>query len=278
MLTADVNDKKNTFKVAFLTIMSIFIMGYLNALALNTYALGMMITPQTGNVIWMGIYAASGYWGYFLETVGLFFGFMGGAIFALFTQHLFRNKSTQFFWNWSFFIVPIVAYPFVMQYIVPPVAALFLLGFSAGATLGFFRKVYHMEINTSMATGNVRFLGIHFAGAFLKKNKKEISTFWIFFIAVFAFAFGAFFYGIFARIDVALAHDVYVGLGSPPGPMRYGYDVYERLTLGLGDLIYQSPYYYYRLPADGPNLVRTLALVAFCLMPYLFCPKHKKGE
>jgi len=272
MLTADSNDSKNTFKVAFLTMASIFIMGYLNALALNTHALGMMITPQTGNVIWMGIHAANGEWIYLLETLGLFFGFMGGAVFALFTQNLFKKKETQFFWNWTFFIVPIILYPFALQYVVPPVIALILLGFAAGATLGFFRKAYHMEINTSMATGNVRFLGLHFAQAFLHKktkgDKKEIKTFWIFFVAVFSFAFGAFFYVIFARIDAGMASDLTLRLGSAPGPFREEYAAVGRL------LPYGVNYdRLYPIPADGPNLIRAIALVAFCIIPYFFCPR-----
>ena len=277
MLTADSDDRKNTFKVAFLTMASIFIMGYLNALALNTHALGMMITPQTGNIIWMGIFAASGYWGYFFETVGLFFGFMGGAVFALFTQNLFKNKSTQFFWNWTFFVLPIVLFPLVMQYLVPPVVSLVFLGFAVGATLGFFRKAYHMEINTSMATGNVRFLGLHFAQAFLNKktkgDKKEIKTFWIFFAAVFSFAFGAFIYAVLARADVALAHDVNIGLGTAPGPWREGYDPVERLTLGMGGYAGLSS-----IHADGPNLVRTIGLWTICIIPYFFCPRIQKNK
>jgi uncharacterized membrane protein YoaK (UPF0700 family) len=277
MLTADSNDRKNTFRVAFLTMASIFVMGYLNALALNTYALGMMITPQTGNVIWMGIFAASGYWSYFVETLGLFFGFMGGAVFALFTQSLFKNKSTQFFWNWTFFALPIALYPVIFQYVIPPAVGLILLGFAAGATLGFFRKAYHMEINTSMATGNVRFLGLHFAQAFLHKktkgDKKEIKTFWIFFVAVFSFAFGAFFYAIFARVDVALAHNITIGVGNAPGPMREGYYALERLTLGIAHGGLENP-----LPADGPNLIRILALWAICIIPYFFCPKATAAE
>jgi len=275
MLTADSNDSKNTFKVAFLTMASIFIMGYLNALALNTHALGMMITPQTGNVIWMGIYAATGEWHYLLETLGLFFGFMGGAVFALFTQNLFKKKETQFFWNWTFFVVPIAIYPFALQYVVPPVVALILLGFAAGATLGFFRKAYHMEINTSMATGNVRFLGLHFAQAFLHKktkgDKKEIKTFWIFFVAVFSFAFGAFFYVIFARIDAGLASELNLRLGSAPGPLRSGYDAVGRIVGVSYDRAVP-------IPADGPNIVRAIALVAFCIIPYFFCPKVSAPE
>ena len=264
MLTADTADKKNTFKVAFLTIASIFVMGYLNALALNTNDLAMMITPQTGNIIWMGIHAAQGYWPEFFETIGLFIGFMGGAVFALFTQNLFKNKSNQFFWNWSFFVIPIALYPIIFQYFVHPVISLFVLGFAAGATLGFFRKVYHMEINTSMATGNVRFLGLHFAQAFFKKdtkgNKQEVRTFWIFFAAVFSFAFGAFLYVMLARVDFGLATDANLTLlGS--------YDGISRLTFGN----YVAP------PAAGTNIARVIGLIVICVIPYFFCPKYKKA-
>lgn len=273
MLTADSNDRANTFKVAFLTMASIFVMGYLNALALNTYDLGAMITPQTGNIIWMGIFAASGYWGYFFETLGLFFGFMGGAVFALFTQNLFKNKSTQFFWNWSFFVIPIAIYPILLQYLVHPVISFTVLGFAAGATLGFFRKAYHMEINTSMATGNVRFLGLHFAQAFLKKetkgDKKEIKTFWIFFVAVFSFAFGAFLYAMLARVDAQLATDLNLTLGTYYGGT-------ERLTLGLGEIWY-GRYGYYLPPTGSTNVARIVGLLAICVIPYFFCPKYKKA-
>ena len=204
MLTANSTDKKATFKVAFLTAASIFVMGYLNGLALNTEDLGVMITPQTGNVIWMGLNTAAGNWAGLVQNLGLFFGFMGGAVLALFTQNSFKNKTVQFFYNWTVFALPIVLYPFVLQYNVPPALSFLLLGLSAGAALGFFRKMYHMEINNAMATGNVRFLGLHFAGAFIKRNKKEVFTFWIFFICVFAFAGGAFLYAIFAAADVTI--------------------------------------------------------------------------
>ena len=274
MLTADTADKKNTFKVAFLTIASIFVMGYLNALALNTYDLAMMITPQTGNIIWMGIHAAQGYWPEFLETLGLFFGFMGGAVFALFTQNLFKNKSNQFFWNWSFFAIPVALYPIIFQYFVHPVISLLILGFAAGATLGFFRKVYHMEINTSMATGNVRFLGLHFAQAFFKKdtkgNKQEVRTFWIFFAAVFAFAFGAFLYVMLARVDAGLATDANLTLfGS--------YEGTSRLTLGTGEILYGRHRFGYSQPAGGTNIARVIGMIAICVIPYFFCPKYKKA-
>lgn len=288
MLTADPSDRKNTFKVAFLTGASIFVMGYLNALALNTYELGTMVTPQTGNVIWMGIFAASGYWEYFLQTLGLFLGFIGGAVFALFTQHLFRGRPTQFFWNWSFFALPIAAYPIFLQYVAPPAVSFAVLGFSAGAALGFFRKMYHLEINTSMATGNVRFLGLHFAQAFLKKKpagaKKdclEAKSFWLFFVAVFAFAFGAFSYVMLAKLDASLATglNLTIGDGEAFRTALEGRGGSNRLTMGLRGREYGSEYIQGALPRNSTNVARIAGLLFACAAPYFFCPKARKpGE
>ena len=300
MLTADPSDKKNTFKVAFLTSASIFVMGYLNALALNTYDTGAMITPQTGNVIWMGIFAASGYWWYFVQTLGLFFGFMGGAVFALYTQHLFKNKSTQFYWNWSFFAVPIMIYPILLMYTTPPWINFTVLGFSAGATLGFFRKMYHQEINTSMATGNVRFLGLFFAQALAKnsENKKEIKymgekkvkaenmeakSFWIFFVAVFAFAFGAFLYVMLARVDAALLYDTGLNVRLTLGNVETFRTWYDgdggtaRLTLGMRGLRGEEYMYLYGNPlANTGNFARVVGLLVISIIPFFFCPRATK--
>jgi len=182
-------------------------MGYLNALSLHTYDLDAMITAQTGNLVWMGINLGSGYWVALLENLGLLFGFMFGAVFALYTYKMFRNKQLQFFYNWTVFIVPIILYPLLFQYSAPPVISFLILGFAAGATLGFFRKIYHMEINTSMATANVRFMGLYFAKGFFKRDTRGSqgrATFFIFFIAVFAFVFGAFTYIMFSRMDIVV--------------------------------------------------------------------------
>jgi len=265
MLTADSADRVATFKVAFMTAASIFVMGYLNGLALNTNDLGVMVTPQTGNIIWLGLNAASGYWGYFLENLGLMFGFMGGAVFALFTQSLFKNKNCQFFFNWSVFALPVILYPLVLQYVVPPVLSFFVIGFASGAALGFFRKMYHMEINNAMATGNVRFLGLHFAGAFIKKNKKEVATFWVFFVCVLAFAAGAFLYATLARIDHNLGLQ---GSGSIIGIGDHSFRVL-RQTLGLGE---------YRIDIVSSNIARFIGLIVICIIPYFFCPKNTVAE
>jgi len=260
MLTADSADRSATFKVAFMTGASIFVLGYINALSLNTNDLGVMITPQTGNVIWMGLNLASGYWLYFFENLALFFGFMGGAIFALFTQSMFKNRLHQAYYNWSIFVIPVILYPLVMQYVISAVLSFFIIGFSSGAALGYFRKMYHMEINNAMATGNVRFLGLHFAGAFIKKNPKEVATFWIFFVCVFLFAAGAFLYAVLANIDYGLG---LTGDGTIIGIGEHSFRFF-RQTLGMGE---------YRVDIVTSNIARFAGLVVISIIPYFFCPK-----
>jgi len=265
MLTADSADRKNTFRVAFMTGASLLVMGYVNGMAQNTYDLGVMITPQTGNVIWMGLNAASGYWGLFFENLSLFFGFMSGAVLALYTQNVFKGRLNQARYNWTVFSLPVMLYFVVLQYFAPSFLSYFLLGIAMGAALGFFRKMYHMEINNAMATGNVRFLGIHFAGAFIKKNKKEVATFWVFFTCVFLFGFGAFLYATMAQLDYNLGINgsgYVIGLGDPEARLF-------RQTFGLGED---------RIKEASSNIARVIGALVICIVPYFFCPKNAVVE
>ena len=260
MLTADPADRSATFRVAFLTGASIFIMGYMNSYALNTYDLGLMLTPQSGNIIWLGIYAASGYWHLFFDSLGLFLGFIIGVIFALFTQDFFKNKTTQFYFNWSVFVLPFIAYPLFMQYVLPPIVSYLVLGFACGVGLGFFRKMYHLEINNAMATGNARFLGLSFAEAFLKKNKKEVVSFWIFFLCILLYVGGAFVYTKLAQADYHLGlagSGVLIGLGEQNIQSF-------RQTLGFGE---------HRIDVVSSNIVRYIGLLLICIIPSFFFPK-----
>jgi len=108
-----------------------------------------------------------------------------------------------------------------------------------------------MEINTSMATANVRFLGLAFAEGFFKKDtrgKHARATFWVFFAAVFAFALGAFVYVMFARIDNSLSTNAIIGL--------YRGARYCRLSE----------------QAIHTNVVTITGLIVMCVLPYFLCP------
>jgi len=193
-------EKRATFKVAFITGSTLFIMGYVNALALTTSQLGAMVTAQTGNVIWMGLNPAFGNWSAFLSNLALFFGFIFGCAFAYLNQTLIKNKTGQFFLAWALFALPVALYPFYMPHISSQVAFL-AMGLSAGFGCGFFRKLYHLEINNAMATGSVRFLGVWFSEVFIKGNKQSLFTLVLFILCVFLFGFGAFIYGLLFNLD-----------------------------------------------------------------------------
>jgi len=192
---------KAAFNTAFITAATIFIMGYMNGMALHTDQLRAMVTAQSGNVIWMGLNPAFGNWSAFGANLLLFFGFVFGCGFAIMTLDKFKKKMTQFAFNWSLFALPVALYPFYMAHINTHVAFL-LMGLSAGFGVGFFRRMYHIDqMNNAMATGSVRFVGVHFAGGFLKKNKDEIFTLWIFIVAVAMFSLGAFAFAIASNFD-----------------------------------------------------------------------------
>ena len=266
MLTADPANKVDTFKVAFMTCASLFVLGFMNAFALNTHDLGLMLTPQSGNVIWIGINAAAGYWPLFFDNLGLFFGFVFGVIFGFLTKECFKGSSIQPFFKWSMFILPVLIYPLLMQYVVPSILSFLVLGFACGVVLEFFRKLYHLEINNAMATGNVRFFGLAFAGAFIKRNKKEIVTFWLFLLCIVLYAGGAFVYTKLAQLDYNLGLQgggAIIGLGDHS--LRF-----FRHTLGFGE---------YRIDVVNSNIARIIGLFAICIIPYFFLPKaEKKAE
>jgi len=181
-------------KAAFVTYASIFIMGFINAFSMKLGPVGSAVTPQTGNVINIGINLANKNWEGLQINLMLFVGFIIGVIFSLLFVNALKNRTVQHVINWTIFALPIAFYPFYMQFLTKPIACL-VLGIASGAGLGFFRKIFHIDINNAMATGNVRFLGVWFAEAFIKRSrteKKEVFTFVIFLLAVFFFAFGAF--------------------------------------------------------------------------------------
>lgn len=277
------NDKKWPFKLAFVTLWSIFVMGFINGMSINSVYMGVPVTPQTGNIIWSGLFAAFGNWSAFGLTLILWGAFMLGAIIALYTGGLFKNPKAQFFYAWSTFTVPVLLHTLVFQYPFGNTATSFiLLGFASGAVLGFFRKIYHMDqVNTAMATGNARFVGLHLARIFSTKDaagkKKERLTFIIFFLAIFAFAFGSFIYGMTFRLDAYSATGDYQNYLQETSRFIGGLTSFGDLTLynyylshGFGDFGGQ-----HFTHSDGGFNFRNTALIVFCIIPYFFFPKGK---
>ena len=86
MTTLKVNMDKNTdkkwpLKLAFVTLWSIFVMGFINGMSINSVYMGVPVTPQTGNIIWMGLFPAFGNWWAFGQTLILWGAFMNPTTF-----------------------------------------------------------------------------------------------------------------------------------------------------------------------------------------------------
>lgn len=242
-------------KAAVSVFLALVIMGYMNAIAVHCNHLGAFVTPQTGNVLWMGYQLSQGNWSTFADNIMLFFGFIGGVIFSYLTQNRFKSKVTQHLFNWTFFAVPMALYPFVFQRVIHEWVTFYVMGFASGCGLGFFRKVFHLDINIAMATGNVRFLGLHFAKAFLQKNKAEVFSFILFLTCVCMFAFGSFLYGIIYQVDMAYGRVDYDTLS------QFVYVDYSRLYLTRVKLI-------------DTISITNFVLVGFCIVGYFLAPKN----
>ena len=249
-------EKRAAFNIAFVTVASVFIMGYVNAISISlardsaTYDwfLGAMITAQTGNLAWMGIRLASGQWAEFFVTVLLFLGFVIGNIYGYALKDKFKSKAVQFYFNWLSFVLPLVLFPFYFRFINTEIG-MFILGFAAGTALSCFRQLYHLDINNAMATGSARFFGVWLYEAFCKKVKadKAVFTFLLFTLLVVAFVGGAAVYTLFSQLGVMV---------SGVWPIIAG----------------QSPNFY----------VTELALIVICIIPMFFTPcavfVKEKGE
>jgi len=155
MTSENIEALKNTEarKAALSVFIALFIMGYINGLAVHCNHLGAFVTPQTGNVLWMGYQIALNHWDGLARNFALFLGFLGGVIFSFLTQNIFKNKKAQYFFNWTLFVVPIMLYPFFIQRIIHEWISFFVMGFASGCGLGYFRKVFHLEVNIAMAKG-----------------------------------------------------------------------------------------------------------------------------
>ena len=200
---------REMFKVACTVWASIFIMGFINAFSLSLirqyyyddWLLGAMLTPQTGNLVWMGKHLASGNWAGLLTTIMLFVGFGAGNIFGFYHKSKFADKRKQFFFSWTCFILPIIIFPVYMHFIGTNIA-MFIMGFAAGTGLSLFRQVYHLDVNNAMATGNARFMPLWFWRACIRRDRtadKEVFTFVLFTVCILSFVFGASLYTLASK-------------------------------------------------------------------------------
>ena len=183
------NHSINPIRLTILTCASAFILGYLNAHGL-LFNIGVMVSPQTGNLANMGVSLGQGDFPRLFDTLCIFGGFLLGCFIATALEGVFKNKKHELVMAWSIFALPIVGYYFFIDYL-PYRLIITMLSFISGVALCFFRMVGKLEINNSIVTGNMRFMSRALYEVIYKKDKSKYVRLISFTMVTFLFFFGA---------------------------------------------------------------------------------------
>jgi len=187
---------KNQVQLTLITGFSAFILGYINAHGV-LFDIGVMVSPQTGNLVNMAVSLSAGDSSRFLNTWLIFSGFFLGCMFSTWLVGKIKNKQREFFVTWSIFIGPIFLNWLFIDYVTPRMAMLGL-SFISGVGLCFFRKVGKLEINNNIVTGNMRFMGGALFEVLFRRDQSKVIVFWSFTLITFLFFLGALSVGFLA--------------------------------------------------------------------------------
>lgn len=161
----------NQKRMALITCFSTFILGYLNAHSI-VYSNGSLISPQTGNLITLGIKISMGKITELTNNFMLFIGFGIGCLVSIGIVKLVKNKRTEFFISWSIFSMSIWLNLLFMNSLSSYVR-IFILSFLSGIGISFFRKIGTLDLNSCIMTGNLKNMYTALCeSTFLKENKK----------------------------------------------------------------------------------------------------------
>ena len=203
----------NTARIGFITCASTFVLGYLNGHTQAT--INNFVSPQTGNLVHLGLNLANRDSALVLTGFLMFFAFVIGSAAA---QNILKREMTptrQFMLGWTIFAVPIPIYLFFHEHFSANMI-IFTLSAVSGVAMSFFRRIGEVELNNCIVTGNMRFFGINFHEAFFGGDKKRIRPMWIFFLAIFLFFFGAYVCGLALRVGEGMAAWVLISTALVP--------------------------------------------------------------
>ena len=206
--------RSNRGLISVITCISAFILGYMNAHA-ALFEIGVFVSPQTGNMINMAIRIGQGDLEGFIRTLAIFGGFLAGCFLGSGLVKKISNVRKEFFTHWSFFFVPILLNMIFINSI-PLLLMIFNLSFVSGLSLCFFRKIYDIEVNNCIITGNMRTIGSSLYEIVIKKNLSKSVIFWTFTISTFLFFFGALVLTLLAYLGRERTFFVLVIIGAVP--------------------------------------------------------------
>ena len=205
---------QNQIRIRLITCFSAFILGYINAHGV-LFAVGALVSPQTGNLVHMAISLGSGDATRLIGTILIFTGFLLGCFFSTSLFGRMKDQRKEFFVTWSIFFLPIFL-NWLLIGIIPTWAVKFSLSFISGVGLCFFRKIGNIEINNNIVTGNMRFIGNALFSVLFRGDKSKALIFWTFTLATFLFFLGALVLTLLSGLGSANALLVIVIIGLIP--------------------------------------------------------------
>lgn len=158
---------------------------------------GVFANAQTGNIVFLGIYASKGEWGHALVHIPPILACVMGVIVA---ESIRDNWSRLFVLDWvqAVLILEIIIL-FIIGFIpntIPNIAVTVTISFVASIQVSSFRKLVDSPYATTMCTGNLRSASQAAYIAFTQKDRKSAIRAIRYFTIIFSFIGGAFLGGI----------------------------------------------------------------------------------
>ena len=179
----------NQYRISLITYFSAFILGYINAHGV-IFDIGAMVSPQTGNLVNMAISMGSGDVARIINTLLIFTAFILACFLSTALMGKIENKRKELFITWSVFFFPILLNWIFIDFLHPRVS-MFGFSFISGVALCFFRKIGDLDVNNSIVTGNMRFIGNSLFNLLFHKDKSKRVVFSTFLSATFIFFMGS---------------------------------------------------------------------------------------
>lgn len=196
------NNKKNsnsqhpTYESVSFGIFLAIVGGFLDA---YTYVCrgGVFANAQTGNIVFLGIYASKGEWNQALAHIPPIIAFVFGVIVA---ESIKNNSPRLFLLHWTptiliFEMTVLVIIGFIPN-TVPNSFVTVLVSFVSSVQISSFRKLVDSPYNTTMSTGNLRSASRAAYIAITQKNWESAVRSIRYFTIIFSFVFGAFLGGL----------------------------------------------------------------------------------
>jgi uncharacterized membrane protein YoaK (UPF0700 family) len=162
---------------------------------------GVFANAQTGNIVFLGIYASKGEWRQALAHVPPILAFAIGVIVA---EAIKNNSSRLYILDWArtVLILEIIVL-FIIGFIpqtIPNIIVTVTVSFVTSIQVSSFRKLVDSQYSTTMSTGNLRSASQAAYIAFTQKDRESAMRAIRFSTIILSFLFGAFVGGLLTLI------------------------------------------------------------------------------